>query len=185
MSNKISNGNLNNNNNNNKTENKKIIRSIYQDIYSDNNKPKEEKKYENIMQLIEEDYKNSDQSYYAQFKSHKVYNEINNIMNIHKKEMARIKSGQRINGIDLNSLKNKNRKFYNYGKREVYKYDIGKNSRTKINSFLISKLIAKIFLVIFKVKQLHIKIKEKLLQKKISNKNKEIAPLFFRGNIKD
>ena len=44
----------------------------------------------------------------------------------------------------------------------------------KFNSFLISKLMTKIFLVIFKVKQLHIKIKEKLLQKKISNKNKEI-----------
>ena len=104
--------------------NKKIIRSIYQDIYSDGNK-EEEKKFDNIMELIEADYKNMDHSYYNQFKSKKVDNELINIIDNHKMELARIQRGQRINGVDLYTLRNRNRRngfIIKNGKKYIYKH---------------------------------------------------------------
>ena len=106
----------------NKPENNKFIRSIYQDIYSDG-KRMDEQKFDNIMELIEKDYKNMDHSYYNQFKSHKVNNELCNIMDNHNNEMRKIQRGQRINGIDLNTLRNKNRR------RRYYKYSPSKKKQ--------------------------------------------------------
>ena len=114
-----------------KTENRKINRSIYQDIYSDINKNKEEKKSENIIQLIEEDYKNSDYSYYKQFKTNKVNNELINIINNHNMEMSKIKNGQRINGIDLNNLNLRNKR-----KKYMYKYNTNKNNKIYLNNLI-------------------------------------------------